>query len=96
VACFADPGAHAHGDRDPSCSVNVASGAWHCGGGAAGGAYDAALACGRQPWEAIDLMIAHGLAIRRDGPPKRAGASRFSERASYRRAGKMKRCWQFV
>ena len=45
VGCFADPGAHAHGDRDPSCSVNVESGAWHCWGcGAAGGAYDAALA----------------------------------------------------
>ena len=47
VACFADPDAHAHGDRDPSCSVNVESGAWHCWGcGAAGGAYDAALARG--------------------------------------------------
>ena len=23
VGCFADLGAHAHGDRDPSCSVNV-------------------------------------------------------------------------
>ena len=76
VGCFADPGAHAHGDRDPSCSVNVESGAWHCWGcGAAGGAYDAALACGRQPREAIDLMIAHGLTTRRAGPPKRAGAS---------------------
>ena len=77
MACFADPGAHAHGDRDPSCSVNVESGAWHCWGcGAAGGAYDAALACGRRPREAIDLLIAHGLATRRDGPQKRAGASR--------------------
>jgi hypothetical protein len=71
VGCFADPGAHAHGDRDPSCSVNLESGAWHCWGcGAAGGAYDAALARGRQPREAIDLMIAHGLATRRAGPPK--------------------------
>ena len=77
VACFADPGAYAHGDRDPSCSVNVESGVWHCWGcGAAGGAYDAALACGRRPREAIDLLIAHGLATRRDGPPKRVGASR--------------------
>jgi hypothetical protein len=26
VACFADPDAHRHGDRDPSCSVNVQTG----------------------------------------------------------------------
>jgi hypothetical protein len=25
-----EPDAHAHGDRDPSCSVNVETGAWHC------------------------------------------------------------------
>ena len=76
VGCFADPDAHAHGDRDPSCSVNLETGAWHCWGcGATGGAYDAALARGRHPREAIDLMIAHGLATRRAGPPKRAGAS---------------------
>jgi hypothetical protein len=29
--CFADPAAHAHGDRDPSCSVNVESGVWLLG-----------------------------------------------------------------
>ena len=76
VVCFADPGSHAHGDRDPSCSVNLETGAWHCWGcGATGGAYDAALVRGRHPREAIDLMIAHGLTTRRAGPPKRAGAS---------------------
>ena len=32
VGCFSDPDAHAHGDRDPSCSVNVETGAWHCWG----------------------------------------------------------------
>ena len=70
VGCFANPDAHAHGDRDPSCSVNLESGAWHCWAcGAAGGAYDAALACGRQPREAIDLMVAHGLTTRRIGAP---------------------------
>ena len=70
AGCFANPDAHAHGDRDPSCSVNLQSGAWHCWGcGAAGGAYDAALACGRQPREAIDLMVAHGLTTRRIGAP---------------------------
>ena len=72
VRCFADPDAHAHGDRDPSCSVNVDSGPWHCWGcGAAGGAYDAALARGLSARDAIDLMIAHGLAVRRPGRPER-------------------------
>ena len=48
VRCFADPDAHAHEDRDPSCSVNLTHGAWHCWGcGAQGGAYDAALRLGR-------------------------------------------------
>lgn len=63
VCCFAHPDAHNRGDRSPSCSVNLASGAWNCHGcGAHGGAYDAALAVGRTPRSAIDLMIAHGLA----------------------------------
>ena len=66
VRCFADPDAHAHQDRDPSCSVNVHSGAFNCHAcGAHGGAYDAALAVGRSPREAIDLMITHGLTERR-------------------------------
>jgi hypothetical protein len=67
VGCFADPGAHAHGDRDPSCSVNLEWGTWHRWGCAAGGAYDAAVACGRDRREPIDLMIAHGLTTRRAG-----------------------------
>ena len=47
VGCFANPDAHAHGDRDPSCSVNVETGAWHCWGcGAKGGAFDAAIVRG--------------------------------------------------
>jgi hypothetical protein len=62
VRCFADPAAHQHGDRSPSCSVSLGSGAWKCHGcGAAGGAYDAAIALGHTPRSAIDLMIAHGL-----------------------------------
>jgi hypothetical protein len=72
VGCFADPGAHAHGDRDPSCSVNLESGAWHCWGcGAAGGAYDAALARGLSARDTIELMIAHGLTTRRTEAPAR-------------------------
>jgi 5S rRNA maturation endonuclease (ribonuclease M5) len=76
VRCFTNPEAHAHHDRNPSCSVNVHSGAFNCHGcGAHGGAYDAALATGRSPREAIDLMIAHGLTDRRARPVKATGAS---------------------
>jgi Toprim-like len=66
VRCFADPAAHRRQDRDPSCSVNLVSGAWQCHGcGARGGAYDAAIAQGHTSRSAIDLMIAHGLIERR-------------------------------
>jgi len=74
--CFADPDAHKRQDRDPSCSVNLASGAFNCHGcGAHGGAYDAALATGRSPRDAIDLMIAHGLTQRRDRSREASPAS---------------------
>ena len=79
VRCFTNPDAHAHHDQHPSCSVNVHSGAFNCHGcGAHGGAYDAALALGRSPREAIDLMIAHGLTDRRPqlDPAPRAPAAR--------------------
>jgi hypothetical protein len=66
VRCFADPGAHRREDRDPSCSVNLVSGAWKCHAcGAHGGAYDAAWRKGYTPRAAIDLMIAYGLTERR-------------------------------
>jgi Toprim-like len=62
ASCFADPDAHQHQDRNPSCSVNLQTGAFNCHGcGAHGGAYDAALAKGHSPRSAIDLMITHGL-----------------------------------
>ncbi len=62
VRCFADPHAHRREDRNPSCSVNTANGAWKCHAcGACGGAFDAALAKGHTPRSAIDLMIAYGL-----------------------------------
>src|SRR6516164_8412073 len=72
--------AHQHGDRSPSCSVNLTSGAWNCHGcGAAAGAYDAALAVGHIPRSAIDLMVAHGLTERRSvrgaSPQMRSGVS---------------------
>jgi len=78
VRCFTDPGAHKREDRDASCSVNVHSGAFNCHGcGARGGAYDAALARGRSPREAIDLMVAFGLTHRhhRDTSPTTSPAS---------------------
>jgi hypothetical protein len=82
VRCFANPDAHAHGDRDPSCSVNLETGVWHCWGcEAAGGPYDAALARGRSPRDAIDLMIAHGFTVRRTGPAG-GGVSRAATRRS--------------
>jgi hypothetical protein len=66
VRCFADPEAHEHADRTPSCSVSMESGAWRCWGcGARGGAYDAALALGHTARSAIDLMVATGLVERR-------------------------------
>jgi hypothetical protein len=80
VRCFAQPDAHARGDRSPSCSVNLDSGAWNCHGcGAHGGAYDAAIARGHSPRSAMQLLIAHRLAEPRDAdhsvartaPPRR-------------------------
>jgi hypothetical protein len=63
VRCFAAPESHNRRDRNPSCSVSMASGAWNCHGcGARGGAYDAALALGHTPRSAMDLLIAHNLA----------------------------------
>jgi hypothetical protein len=63
--CFVDPAAHARGDHDRSMSVNLSSGAFYCHGClAAGGAYDACIASGRSPREAIDLMIGFGLVAR--------------------------------
>ncbi len=71
VPCFADPESHAHGDRNPSCSVSLVTGAWRCWScGAKGGAYDAAHQhFGRSPREAMDLLIQYGLAERRHPGP---------------------------
>jgi hypothetical protein len=66
VRCFANPDAHAHEDRRPSCSVSLERGAWQCWAcGARGGAYDAALARAHTPASAIALMVEHGLTERR-------------------------------
>jgi hypothetical protein len=80
VRCFAQPVAHARGDRSPSCSVNLASGAWNCHGcGVHGGAYDAAIACGHSPRSAMELLIVHRLAEPR-GVDRRAGRTAFTRR----------------
>src|SRR6202046_5448354 len=79
VRCFADPDAHAHDDRDPSCSVNLTHGAWHCWGcGAKGGAYDAARRLDRRPRQAMDLLISFAIAARR---PAHGQGSRRRQRA---------------
>ncbi|MGH2867459.1 MAG: hypothetical protein ACRDNK_07820, partial [Solirubrobacteraceae bacterium] len=75
VRCFAQPAAHNNADRSPSCSVNLASGAFNCHGcGAHGGAYDAAIATGHTPRSAMQLLIAHDLAD--PGPARRRSADR--------------------
>jgi hypothetical protein len=62
IRCFAGADAHQRGDRDPSCSVNLEHGAWHCHAcGAKGGAFDAATARGCSDRAAIDLMVAYRL-----------------------------------
>lgn len=74
VRCFANPDAHNHRDRNPSCSVNLENGVWHCWGcGAAGGAYDAAIVLRLTPRAAIDLMIACCLTTRRAELAGRSG-----------------------
>jgi hypothetical protein len=84
VRCFADPGAHRRDDRDPSCSVNLEHGAWHCHGcGAKGGAFDAATAQGYSAREAIDLMVAYRLTEHR--ALRNAASSRRARRRQTRR-----------
>jgi hypothetical protein len=85
VRCFADPEAHKREDRDASCSVNLYSGAFNCHGcGARGGVYDAALARGRSPRQAIDLMVTHGLTERRPRDTSRTSSSPVSTRDTSR------------
>ena len=75
VHCFAHPDAHQNGDRNPSCSVNLITGAWNCHGcGAHGGAYDAAIATGHTPRSAMQLLTEHELAEprRRLSPAERS------------------------
>jgi hypothetical protein len=68
VRCFANPAAHAHGDRKASCSVSADRGIYKCHTcGAKGNAYQAALALGRTPADATALLERHGLDDRASG-----------------------------
>ncbi len=73
--CAFDPDGHNRGDRDPSLSISLISGAYNCHAcGAKGGAYDAALALGHDPASAMKLLVRYGLAPERRArppPPRR-------------------------
>jgi hypothetical protein len=78
VRCFADRDAHQRGDRNPSCSVNLQHGAWHCHAcGAKGGAFDAATARGYSDRAAIDLMVAYGITEHHPTGVPNSGAGRL-------------------
>jgi hypothetical protein len=83
VRCFADPGSHRHEDRNVSTSVSVESGLFHCHTcGAAGGPYHAALAVGRSPAEAMQLLERHNLKeedSRRPAPSRNGSRPKPSE-----------------
>jgi len=65
VRCFTNPGAHSHGDRTPSCSVNTADGTFYCHGcGDHGGAYDAAIFADRTPGEAMGMLKRHDFPVK--------------------------------
>src|SRR4051794_16330456 len=62
VACFANPRSHRHEDKNRSMSVSTTSGAFNCFAcEARGGAYDAALALGKTPADAMVLLERHAL-----------------------------------
>lgn len=85
VRCFADPGAHAHEDRSPSCSVSLEHGAWRCWAcGAEGGAYHAALANGQTPSSAFELLVRHGLTDHHGRTPRARAHRRTAPRATVR------------
>ena len=87
VRCFADPDAHRRGDRDPSCSVNLEHGAWHCHGcGAKGGAFDAATTRGYTDRAAIDLMVTYGITEHRPYTPRNINVRSRSASTSARPA----------
>jgi hypothetical protein len=62
LRCFANPSAHTHEDRTPSCSINMLSGVWNCRGcGEKGGPYRAAQLRGYENRAAANLARRFGL-----------------------------------
>jgi hypothetical protein len=62
VRCFVAPEKHRRQDRHPSCSVSTVNGVFNCFVcGEKGGPYDAAIARGVTPAEAMRLLEEHGL-----------------------------------
>jgi hypothetical protein len=92
VRCFANGGAHKRSDRDASASVNVETGAWFCHGcGAKGGAYDAALALGRTPGEAMVLLERYSFTT--PGTSRQSSpAKNFGLRATEADVDRFRRC----
>jgi Toprim domain-containing protein len=87
VRCFADPDTHRRADHDPSCSVSLEHGAWHCHAcGAKGGAFDAARVRGYSDRGAIDFMVAYGLTEHRAYRQRNAEARPTPESISTRPA----------
>lgn len=79
VRCFANPSAHNRDDRNPSCSVNLLTGLFHCQGcGESGNAYAAALRLGRSEGYSRQLARSHGLFL--EAAPKREKAKLPGER----------------
>jgi 5S rRNA maturation endonuclease (ribonuclease M5) len=62
VRCFTNTGAHAHDDRNKSCSVSLLTGLWHCKTcGEGGNAFQAAVRRGWQEHAARDLAKRYGV-----------------------------------
>ena len=77
--CFAQPDAHNRRDRSPSCSVNLASGAWNCHG------------CGAQRRRLRRRARPRPLTALRDGVDDRARTRRAS-RPEHRRLAETRTC----
>lgn len=71
IRCFANPAAHNRDDRDPSCSVNLVSGVWHCKGcGENGNPYRAAQLSGMTDRAAALLCQRFGLFLSVEKDPR--------------------------
>ena len=88
VPCFANPSGHSHGDRNPSCSVNLINGLWACHGcGMKGNAYNAAVSVGHREARARELAQAYGLFLEvvKDEKPKAPRLPNERQLAKWRR-----------